>query len=545
VKLVPHIGFYTRRGQGERNSRAAAEINDSILVSLMHFLLLTSGQFGHNFAKRRFAEPSRFSATERFKMADLSSGIPLPSRDTQEFAPVRPWPTLPSEQTDATNSKASLALAILSEKIKSGAMQRSELMKRIVAQAFAATAAKGVALALRSRPGTPVVCCASEGDMAPPPGTPLDESSGFTAECLKKGTFIVCEDSETDARVERLVCARLGVRSIVAVPVENDGATVGVLEALSDQQAAFSKQHIEVLLTLACFAKSVAEPAETDAHLEAAHTRSAAVVIAAPALPLPGDALPDHAHLTRIEDLHDWSERVPRRVRLAIAGGVAAALLLALFATAILLWMWRQNGAQVGKATKPQPQQAFGPKPFPGLGANPSPHGSMTRSGSDSERKSVVLKASAIEKIATAEPRLVPSEIPSTHAADDNVTAPDAFTPISKEHTAELTAALASGENLPAASVATSQGAKPASLKHRVEPVYPADAKRLRIEGAVVLRAAIDEAGDVKSVGVVNGNPILANAAMAAVRQWRYTPSELNHHPAASTTDITIVFHLQ
>jgi TonB family protein len=60
-----------------------------------------------------------------------------------------------------------------------------------------------------------------------------------------------------------------------------------------------------------------------------------------------------------------------------------------------------------------------------------------------------------------------------------------------------------------------------------------------------VLRAAIDEAGNVKSVGVVNGNPILANAAMAAVRQWRYAPSELNHRPAASTTDVTIVFHLQ
>ena len=479
-------------------------------------------------------------------MADFSSGFPFPSRDAQEFAPARPWPTIPSEQTDATNSKASLALAILSEKIKSGAMQRSELMKRIVAQAYAATAAKGVALALRSRPGSPIMCCASEGDMAPPPGTPLDESSGFTAECLKKGTFIVCEDSETDARVDRVVCARLGVRSIVAVPVESEGTTVGVLEVLSDQQAAFSKQHIEVLLTLACFAKSVADPPETDAHAQVARTGPAAAVVEAPALPLQGNALPDHDLLGKIEDPRGWSERVPRRVRLAIAGGVAAALLLALFATVILLWMWRQNAsAEVGKAAKPQPQQAFASKPSAGVGGNPSAHESIARSRSDNQRNSVVLKASAVEKIITAEPRFIPSAPPSTHTADDEVTAPEAFTPISKEHTAEVTTALASPESLPFASVATSQGATPASLRHRVEPVYPADAKRLRIEGSVVLRATIDEAGKVKSVGVVNGNPMLANAAITAVRQWRYSPSELNHRPTASTTDITIVFHLQ
>jgi TonB family protein len=78
-----------------------------------------------------------------------------------------------------------------------------------------------------------------------------------------------------------------------------------------------------------------------------------------------------------------------------------------------------------------------------------------------------------------------------------------------------------------------------------VEPVYPADAKRLRIEGPVVLRATIDETGSVKSVGLVNGNPLLANAALTAVRQWHYMPSELNHHAMASTTDITIIFRLQ
>jgi TonB family protein len=423
-------------------------------------------------------------------------------------------------------------------------MQRTELMRRIVAQALAASGANGVALALRSHPDGPVVCCASEGEMAPPPGTPLDESSGFTAECLRKGTFIVCEDAETDTRVDPAACRRLGVRSIVAVPVESGGKTVGVLEALSDQQAAFSKQHIEALLTLACFAKSVADPPELDSRAHVSHRNFAAQFIEIEALPPGADVLPDTHLLAKIEDSRSWPERVPRRVRLAIAGGVAAALLLALFATVLLLWMWRQNAhAEVGKAARTPVQQAFAPKPSPGVGS--FSRLSTTRDRSDSAHKSIVQKASDVQKIEIGEPRPVAREMSSAHAPEDNAIAPEAFTPISTEHIAEVTTALASGESLPSASVATSEGAVPARLLHRVEPVYPADARRLRIEGAVVLRAALDEAGKVKSVAVVNGNPMLANAAMAAVRQWRYAPSELNHRPAASTTDITIVFHLQ
>jgi len=477
-------------------------------------------------------------------MSNSSSGIPLPSRDAQEFAPGRPWPPLPSQQTDAANSKASLALAILSEKIKSGVIRRTELMRRIVAQALAATGAKGVALALRSHPGGRVVCCASEGDMAPPPGTPLDETSGFTAECLRKGSFIVCEDSETDVRVDRVACMRLGVRSIVAVPVENEGGTVGILEALSDQVAAFSKQHIEVLLTLACFAKSVAGPTSADVHPQIARMELATAVVEAPALPSQAKTVATDV-LAKVEDSLSWAERVPRRVRLAIAAGVAAALLLAFFATVIWLWMWRQNAkVEVGKASNPQSQQAFPSKPSAGLGVNPPSHG-FARPGGGAERKPLVSKASAVEKIQISEVQRVTAESEAPPAPEDEAMAPAAFTPLTKTNTTELTRVLASANTLPSVSLATSQGVVPARLQHRVEPIYPAEAKRTRIEGAVVLRAALDEAGKVKSVAVVNGNPLLATAAVAAVRQWRYSPAQLSHHATASNTDITIVFHLQ
>lgn len=298
-------------------------------------------------------------------------------------------------------------------------------------------------------------------------------------------------------------------------------------------------------MTLACFAKSAAEALEPGSRPQGARTELVTAVVEAPALGSPGDLL-NHDFLTKVEDYHGWSERVPRRVRLAIAGGVAAALLLALFATAILLWMWRQNArAEVGSKAKQQPLQAFNSKPSAALQGDASSHGSIARSRPDSQGKSVVLKASKVEKIAPVEPRLVPDETPPVHAAVNDVSAPDAFTPITNEHAAEVTTALAPAEAVPSVSLAISRGATPARLQQRVEPLYPPDARRLRIEGAVVLRAAIDEAGHVKSVALVNGNPMLANAAIAAVRQWRYAPSELNHRPTASTTDITILFHLQ
>jgi TonB family protein len=59
-----------------------------------------------------------------------------------------------------------------------------------------------------------------------------------------------------------------------------------------------------------------------------------------------------------------------------------------------------------------------------------------------------------------------------------------------------------------------------------------------------MLHVTIDEQGTVQSIAFVKGSPILARAAMAAVRQWRYQPSQFNHHSTASTTDVTVVFRL-
>ncbi len=83
-----------------------------------------------------------------------------------------------------------------------------------------------------------------------------------------------------------------------------------------------------------------------------------------------------------------------------------------------------------------------------------------------------------------------------------------------------------------------------ANLVHDVTPIYPSEAGRARIEGAVVLLAVIGKDGSVEDVRVESGFPILAQAAIDAVKQWRYRPYLLNGEPVEVDSRITINFTL-
>jgi periplasmic protein TonB len=82
------------------------------------------------------------------------------------------------------------------------------------------------------------------------------------------------------------------------------------------------------------------------------------------------------------------------------------------------------------------------------------------------------------------------------------------------------------------------------NLIHRVQPVYPPLARQARIQGTVVLRAIISRDGRIENLQVVSGHPMLAPAAIEAVRQWRYQPYILNDQPVEVETQITVNFSL-
>ena len=83
-----------------------------------------------------------------------------------------------------------------------------------------------------------------------------------------------------------------------------------------------------------------------------------------------------------------------------------------------------------------------------------------------------------------------------------------------------------------------------ANLVHDVAPEYPPDAGRARIEGTVVLLAVIGKDGNVRDVRVESGSSVLAQAAIEAVKQWRYRPYLVNGEPVEVDSQITINFNL-
>jgi protein TonB len=82
------------------------------------------------------------------------------------------------------------------------------------------------------------------------------------------------------------------------------------------------------------------------------------------------------------------------------------------------------------------------------------------------------------------------------------------------------------------------------NLIRRVDPAYPAMARLARVQGQVVLSAIINKEGKIDRMQVLSGHPMLVQAAVEAVKQWRYKPYVLNDEPVEVETQITVNFFL-
>jgi protein TonB len=83
-----------------------------------------------------------------------------------------------------------------------------------------------------------------------------------------------------------------------------------------------------------------------------------------------------------------------------------------------------------------------------------------------------------------------------------------------------------------------------ARIINRVQPVYPPLARQTRINGTVRLHAIISKDGTIQQLEVISGHPLLQQAALDAVRQWRYQPTLLNGDPVEVDTTIDVIFTL-
>ena len=117
----------------------------------------------------------------------------------------------------------------------------NEALQLIAERALALTWATGAAIALRDNlNASDLICEARTGNDSPELGVHLDANTGFSGECVRTGSTLICDDAEMDSRVDRENCRALGIRSVVACPIKvHKGQIIGILEVFSPEPAAF------------------------------------------------------------------------------------------------------------------------------------------------------------------------------------------------------------------------------------------------------------------------------------------------------------------
>ncbi|MGB9204212.1 MAG: TonB family protein [Terriglobales bacterium] len=116
---------------------------------------------------------------------------------------------------------------------------------------------------------------------------------------------------------------------------------------------------------------------------------------------------------------------------------------------------------------------------------------------------------------------------------------------VASANDSSLNGLMAASPSLPKPALATlriSQGVSQGLLIKRVQPKYPQAALAAHTQGAVQIQAFINQEGSVVNLKVLSGDPVLARAALEAVRQWRYKPYYLDGQPVEIETQITINF---
>jgi TonB family protein len=77
---------------------------------------------------------------------------------------------------------------------------------------------------------------------------------------------------------------------------------------------------------------------------------------------------------------------------------------------------------------------------------------------------------------------------------------------------------------------------------YRVEPVYPEAARAARVSGTVTIAIVVDEEGNVVSASAISGHPLLRQSAESAVRQWRFTPTQVSGQPVRTSGTVRVSF---
>ena len=495
--------------------------------------------------------------------------IPFPSpREEQEPVTGSHSPARSFQLVEPARVCLSLAedMAVLREQMGTDGLDLDAFLDQIVNHARALTGSNGAAVALRH--GTVILCRARCGETSPSLGAQLDADFGISGECLRTGKALRCEDSERDLRLDPEVCRQLGLRSIAVVPIFESTTVAGILEVFASQPHAFDDRHLEILQQLAELVTTVSRRVTQ----ENQDTISEGILgpRSEARQEIPVAEVNSYASPSRSERPRKWMAPIASRqyYAAAIAIFVLAGLLT------ILGWKpWHRTERTVVPSTKTLPQAKTVPasaatmetrrrlniaEPGGAVGRSVTSQPAASPTPSDHSPKVEAQKVEA-QKVARVQPMsgkgeikdiiVVPSLSSQTRDRVGPANAPEPLAPIPLIGTTGgfgkdadvVDSALSVQSKLP---VMVSQGVSGGSLERKVQPIYPAQARSMRLQGPVVLQFVIDEVGEVRNLRTVSGDAVLARAAIDAVRQWHYQPYRLNGQPLKMPIQITVNFTL-
>jgi GAF domain-containing protein len=215
------------RGQPTAHLIADAELDRlvrSLLYTVPQVAETEENQADENQDAYRIGENQLGDPTELSFAAGFSSRHRMrPRHHHHDHAPL----PMPHTLLNAANINLEPGISIIAEK------------------AQVLTGATGAAIALRR--GSEIVCRARTGRTAPDIGVRLQTDSGLSAECVRTGEVLLCNDAESNPRVDWASCRRMGVRSILVAPLRHFRRTLGVFEVLSSTPGAFDNNDVATM----------------------------------------------------------------------------------------------------------------------------------------------------------------------------------------------------------------------------------------------------------------------------------------------------------
>jgi TonB family protein len=414
------------------------------------------------------------------------------------------------------------------------------VLNEIVEQACLATGATGAAIVLKR--GDEMVCRGSIGSTAPDLGSLLDTSSGLSGECVRTLRTQRCNDVLTDDRADVAASFRLGVRSVMVMPLVRGDELLGVIELFSSRACAFGDRDERTLEALAIRTLASLERAE---HPPIAEVR--------PGSDEPGDlASCAEYDAAKAEMAADSAANAGSGAEVRSAGAgksgkggvdiVTTVLGVAVVACAVLLGvaMGTHLGMQKAKIRVP-----------PAAPLSPGAPAAAASTSASSSGKAAGAGLAAPPAI-SSKPRVNSAVPPGGLLVLENGKEVFRMPPTPGDY---ATAAAGQGIGMQRAASIQPEQSEPkiiellpaeaeSNLLQRVEPQYPAEARQQQIQGAVVLELHIAADGTVEAVHLVSGPPQLVQAATDAVKQWRFQPRSQNGQPALMHTLITLNFRL-